>query len=504
MRRVAVGLCWLFLLSACGGGGGGGGQAGGTPQKGGTATIALESELRTLDPLDSSLLVEREVFYNMYDSLFTIDPSLKIKAGLVKSWDTSDPQNYKFTLQDGVKFHDGTPFNGASVKANIERFKTAANSRRKSDLASVKSVEVTDDTHVIFHLAKPDATLLATLVDRAGMMLSMDAVAKGGQNFSLAPTGAGSGPFEFVEWKRNDHLTLKKNPSYWKSGVPYLDGVTYRAIPDVNAILSALKTGDIDIARLIGSKDVASIKADSNFVYRDTPAIGFNGFELNTGAPPFNDAAKRKAVATAIDRYAILKNIQFNIGVVGHGPIPPSSWAFDASEKIYDHADAAKAKSIATGFSFTYKTTSDPVNQQLAQLMQSELAAAGITMKIQSEEFATLVQECEAHQFEACGVNWSGRIDPDGNMYAWWHTGGSFNDSQYSNSQVDAWLEDARVNSDQAKRRQDYQNAQKQIVADAPYVFTFFGVSSQISNNKIHAFTLYPDLMIRMAEVWKG
>ncbi|TMD25768.1 MAG: peptide ABC transporter substrate-binding protein, partial [Chloroflexi bacterium] len=142
MRRVAVGLFWLFLLSACGGGGGGGGQAGGTPQKGGTATIALESELRTLDPLDSSLLVEREVFYNMYDSLFTIDPSLKIKAGLVKSWDISDPQNYKFTLQDGVKFHDGTPFNGASVKANIERFKTAANSRRKSDLASVKSVEV--------------------------------------------------------------------------------------------------------------------------------------------------------------------------------------------------------------------------------------------------------------------------------------------------------------------------------------------------------------------------
>ncbi|TMF25748.1 MAG: ABC transporter substrate-binding protein [Chloroflexi bacterium] len=504
MRRVAVGLFWLFLLSACGGGGGGGGQAGGTPQKGGTATIALESELRTLDPLDSSLLVEREVFYNMYDSLFTIDPSLKIKAGLVKSWDISDPQNYKFTLQDGVKFHDGTPFNGASVKANIERFKTAANSRRKSDLASVKSVEVTDDTHVIFHLAKPDATLLATLVDRAGMMLSMDAVAKGGQNFSLAPTGAGSGPFEFVEWKRNDHLTLKKNPSYWKSGVPYLDGVTYRAIPDVNAILSALKTGDIDIARVIGSKDVASIKADSNFVYRDTPAIGFNGFELNTGAPPFNDAAKRKAVATAVDRYAILKNIQFNIGVVGYGPIPPSSWAFDASEKIYDHADAAKAKSIATGFSFTYKTTSDPVAQQLAQLLQSELAAAGITMKIQSEEFATLVQECEAHQFEACGVNWSGRIDPDGNTYAWWHTGGSFNDSQYSNSQVDAWLEDARVNSDQAKRRQDYQNAQKQIVADAPYVFTFFGVSPQISNTKIHAFTLYPDLMIRMAEVWKG
>lgn len=503
MRRAGVWFTCLVLMVACGGGGGGN-PTSTAPKHGGTATIALESELRTLDPLDSSLLVEREVFYNMYDSLFTIDPALAIKPGLVKTWDTSDSLNYKFTLQSGVKYHDGTAFNGASVKANIDRYKAGANSRRKSDLASVKSVEVTDDTHVIFHLGKPDATLLATLVDRAGMMVSIDAVTKGSQNFSLAPTGAGTGPFAFVEWKRNDHLTLKKNSSYWKPGLPYLDGVTYRAIPDVNAILAALKTSDIDIARLIAPKDVASLKADSGFIYRNVPAIGFNGFELNAGSAPFNDPAKRQAVAMAIDRYAILRTINFNIGVVAYGPIPPSSWAFDASEKIYDHADAAKAKATATGFTFTFKTTSDPVNQQLAQLIQSELAAAGITMQIQTEEFATYQQECANHQFQACGVNWSGRIDPDGNMYAWWHTGGSFNDSLYSNSQVDSWLDDARTNADQSKRKQDYDNAQKQIVQDAPYVFTGFGVSAQISSTKIHGFTLYPDLMIRMAEVWKG
>lgn len=500
MSRMAAVIVVLVVLAACGTQS----QQSSTPKQGGTATIALESELRTLDPMDSSLLVEREVFYNMYDSLFTIDPKLTIKPGLVKSWDVSDPMNYKFTLQTGVKYHDGTPFDAQSVKDNINRYKTGATSRRKSDLSSVASVEVVDDSHVTFHLTKPNATLLATLVDRAGMMLSMAAVHKGGQDFSLAPLGAGSGPFQFVEWKRNDHMTLKKNPNYWRSGLPRLDGLTYRAIPDVNAILAALKTGDIDIARVIAAKDVASVKADSSFVYRDTPAIGFNGFELNTGAPPFNDAAKRKAVATALDKYQILKNINFNIGVVGYGPIPPSSWAFDPSEKIYDHADPVKAKSMATGFTFTFKTTSDPVNQQQAQLIQSQLAAAGITMQIQTEEFAAYQQECANHQFQACGVNWSGRIDPDGNMYAWWHTGGDFNDSMYSNSQVDQWLDDARTNTDQGKRKQDYDSAQKQIVEDAPYVFTTFGVSAQISSNKVQGFTLYPDLMIRMAEVWKS
>src|ERR1700716_4172132 len=282
MRRVGAAFIFVFLLAACGGGGSGGNPTAGTPKSGGTATIALESELRTLDPLDSSLLVEREVFYNIYDSLFAIDPSLKIKAGLVKVWDVSDPLNYKFTLQSGVKYHDGTVFNAQSVKDNIARYQTAATSRRKSDLKSVSSVEVVDAAHVNFHLAKPDATLLATLVDRAGMMLSMAAVKNGGQGFSLAPTGAGTGPFAFVEWKRNDHLTLKKNSTYWKSGLPYLDGITYKAIPDVNAIVAAMRTGDVDIARTIAAKDVANLKADSAFIYKDMPALGFNGFELNT------------------------------------------------------------------------------------------------------------------------------------------------------------------------------------------------------------------------------
>jgi peptide/nickel transport system substrate-binding protein len=502
MRRVAVVVAGLALLAACGPSGTS--SQSDTPKAGGTATIALESELRTLDPLDSSLLVEREVFYNIYDSLFTIDPSLKILPGLVKSWDVTDPKNFKFTLQSGVKYQDGTSFNAQSVKDNVQRYKTASNSRRKSDLKSVSSVEVIDDTHVNFNLSTPDATLLATLVDRAGMMLSMAAVQKGGQDFSLAPTGAGSGPFQFVEWKRNDHLTLKKNSTYWKSGLPYLDGLTYKAIPDVNAILAALRTGDVDFARRIAEKDIASLKSDSGFIYKEVPALGFNGFELNTSAPPFNDPAKRKAVALAIDRYQILKNVYFNVGVVGYGPIPPSSWAFDPSEKIYDKADPAAAKAAATGFSFTYKTSSDPVLQQLAALMQSQLAAAGITMTIQTQEFAAYQQDCQQHKFQACQVTWSGRIDPDGNMYAWWHTGGDFNDSSYSNAQVDAWLEDARVSSDLGKRKQDYASAQKQIAADAPYVFTYFGVSAQISNTKIHKFTLYPDLMIRMAEVWKG
>src|SRR5260370_33557053 len=123
----------------------------------------------------------------------------------------------------------------------------------------------------------------------------------------------------------------------------------------------------------------------------------------------------------------------FSIGVVAYGPIPASSWAFDSAEKVFDHADAQKAKSTATGFTFTFKTTSDPVNQQAAQLLQSELAQAGITMQIQTQEFATYQQECANHPFPACNVSGSGRIPPARNMYRGWLTGGAFHGPLDSN-----------------------------------------------------------------------
>ncbi|TMD47769.1 MAG: ABC transporter substrate-binding protein, partial [Chloroflexi bacterium] len=150
MKRLAVGVIGAFFLSACASGGGGTTSVAATPKAGGTLKIALESELRTLDPLKSSQRVERQVYYNMYDSLVTIDSSLKIKPGLATAWQYSDPTTLQFTLRQGVKFHDGTDFNSDAVKFNIDRILNAASSPRKSELASVKSVEVKDASTVIF------------------------------------------------------------------------------------------------------------------------------------------------------------------------------------------------------------------------------------------------------------------------------------------------------------------------------------------------------------------
>ena len=506
MKRLAVGVIAACFLAACGTSGGGTSSVAATPKAGGTLKIALESELRTLDPLKSSQRVERQVYYNMYDSLVSIDSSLKIKPGLATSWQYSDPTTLQFTLRQGVKFHDGTDFNADAVKFNIDRILNAASSPRKSELASVKSVEVKDASTVIFHLKKADAALLAQLVDRAGMMLSPAAIAKGGADFGIKPLGAGTGPFAFVEWKRDDHLTLKKNPSYWLSGRPYLDELIYRPITDSSSALAALRTGDIDVAgtNAIADKDIASIKSDSNLIYKDIPGLSFGGFMVNSASGVLSDKAKRQAVALSLDRAQIVKNVFFDVHVLSNGPIPPTSWAYDSSEKIYAKPDVAKAKSTATGFSFALKTPNTPGSIQLATLIKDQLSKVGITVNIQTEEFGQILNETEKHTFDAALVGWSGRIDPDGNMYGHFHTGGGFNDGQYSNPKVDSDLEQARTESDQGKRKALYDDAQLIVVQDVGYVFIEHGPAQEITSAKVHNFPLIADAIDRFAEVWKS
>jgi peptide/nickel transport system substrate-binding protein len=504
IRRVAGLLAGLLLAAGCGGGGNTTTGGEGTPKPGGAFTFALESELRTLDPVPSTQLVERTVMYQMYESLVTIDPSLKIKPGLAKSWQiSSDGLTYTFNLQSGVKFHDGTAFDANAVKSNLDRILQASSSPRKSELASLQSVEVQGASTVVLHLKKPDATLLAQLVDRAGMILSPAAIQKGGADFGRNPVGAGTGPFMFVEWKRDDHLLLKKNPDYWGTKAN-LDTITYKPITDDAARAAGLKTGAFDAVRLLAGQDTATAKTDPNLTYKSIPGLAFGGFEVNHARAPFNDKAKAQAVATAIDRAQLNKNIFFGLHAVSAGPIPPSSWAFDSSEKVYDKADPNKAKGIATGFSFTLKVANTPASIQEGTLIKDQLARAGITATIQPEEFGQILTDTEAHNFDAALVGWSGRIDPDGNMYQWFHTGGGNNQGQYSNPDVDKALEDARVTTDQAKRKQLYDQAQKLLVTDAAYIFINHQPAEQISTNKVHGYVLYPDGMPRLATVWKS
>ncbi len=477
-------------------------------KKGGMIRAELDSDIANLDPMLSTLLVDRQVLYSLYDSLVAIDANLKIIPSLAQSWETPDPKTYIFKLRTDVKFQDGTDFNADAVKFNIERYLNDKNSRRKSDIDNITAVDVVDPATVKFTLKAPFAPLLATLVDRAGMMVSPKAVMAGGMDFTRKPVNAGTGAFRFVEWVTGDHITVERNPNYWKkdsagTSLPYVDKVIYRPFPDETVALTNMKTGDADVSFIVPAKDYMSTKSGGELVLKDTPGLGFASVELNTQSEPFNKKELRQAFAEAINRDELLKTVFFGTGQPSYGPYPPVSFAGDASFKPYTgSADKAKSYLMAggkpMGFTFEMKIASNsPTTTQLAQLMKDQLAKAGITMNITQLEFTKVVQDQQNGAFQASLVGWSGRIDPDGNSYNHFHTGGSLNDPKYSNPQVDMLLEQARAEGDQGKRKDLYTQVQKIVVDDAPFVFYRFPFSYLLTRPNVLGMQLYADQIMR-------
>ena len=292
--------------------------------------------------------MDRQVLYNIYDSLVAVDKDLKIIPSLALSWEQPDPKTYIFKLRQGVKYHDGTDFNADSVKWNIDRYLTDKKSTRVAEIGFIQTTEVVDPYTVKFNLKAPFAPLLANLSDRAGMMLSQKAVEAGGQDFTRKPIGGGTGAFKFVEWVKDDHVTLARNPTYWKKDaagnqLPFLDTVNIRPIVDATVALTNLKTGDVDISHYVASKDFDGVKSGKDSCSRTTPGLGYASVVLNPQAEPFNKKELRQAFAEALDRDQILKTVFFGVGQVAYGPFPPSS---SPTIRISSHirANVAKAK----------------------------------------------------------------------------------------------------------------------------------------------------------------
>src|SRR5262245_989247 len=241
-------------------------DAGGVaPKKGGTLRVGFYIEAATMDPHYSGSKVDRQIYHNVYEPLVVLDAKLGIKPGLAESWQQPDAKTIVFKLRRGVKFHDGTDFNAEAVKFNFNRMKTEPKSVRKGEVASIDTVDVIDAYTVKLNLKRPDAALLATLTDRAGMMVSPKTAQERGPELERNAKGAGTGPFVFVEWVKDDHLLIRRNDNYWnKQGGPYLEQIRYRPIPDDTVKLQSLQAGEIHVMDYVQPRDVAAVKADKN------------------------------------------------------------------------------------------------------------------------------------------------------------------------------------------------------------------------------------------------
>jgi peptide/nickel transport system substrate-binding protein len=477
------------------------------PQRGGTLRVALLADFTTMDPHMSTSTEDRDLYYQLYSSLVALDANLKIVPELAESWEQPDAVTYVFRLRKGVKFHDGTDLTAESVKWNFDRIlNPSTGSIRRSELGSVKSVDVLDPLRVRLTLKEPDAALLAALSDRAGMIVSPAAVEKYGKDF--ARHAVGTGPFQFVEWVKDDHLTIRKFPGYWKPGLPYLDEIVYKGIPDNTVKLTALRAGALDLIDDLPPKDVAATKANPKLRVVETPGLGYRRIELNHTRPPFNNKALRQAVAGAINREAIHRAVFFGAGAPAQGPIPPGSWAYEPGVGYGAVPDLAKVKEKLVeggqpnGFRFTLNVVNNSVAQKQAEIIQENMKRAGITMEIALLEVGAFDEKRKALQFDGAEGRWSGRVDPDGNMYLHMVTNAGNNWGKYSNPRMDELLLGARVALQQAERKRLYGEAMKIIVDDVPIIFIHHDAWSKAWDARVQGYVEIPDGRMRLERVW--
>jgi peptide/nickel transport system substrate-binding protein len=479
---------------------------------GGTLTFALENDGIDFDPLRSRAFVDRNIHYQIYDSLVRIDPSGKIIPWLAEKWDTSaDGKQVTFSLRKDVKYHDGSAFDAESVKWNIDRYRTTEGSARSGELAPVDTVEVVDAGTVRFNLKSPFSPLLALLVDRAGMMVSRKAFEAGGEDFTRKAFRAGTGPFVLTEAVKDDHMTLEKNPDWWgkdASGgkLPLLDKIVIRPITNSDVRLTNIKTGDAQLINNVAAKDVAAVRQDSTLNYQEKPAYNWGSLIPNRAEGfAFNDARYVKALSLAIDRKELLDKAFFGVGSVAYGPIAPQHFAFDANFKPFEKVDAEAAKKLVQEvgkgpLAFEFLVSSgDPATLQQAQLIQAQLRKADIDAQITQLEFAQILDLQSKKIFKGVTfVGWSGRIDPDANLYDHIYSGRPFNDSSYANKEVDRLLDEQRATTDEAKRREALRKAEQIYVVDDPARVWFrFGIAQLLTVKSVQGMEPYPDQIPR-------
>jgi peptide/nickel transport system substrate-binding protein len=472
-----------------------------------TLRIGIAEDPDMLDPSLGRTYVGRIVFSAFCDKLFDIDEKLNIVPQLALSHETSaDSKEMTIKLRPGVKFHDGEPFDAEAAKFSLERHLTMPTSFRKPELASVDHVDVVDPLTIKLVLKTPYSPLIAQLTDRAGMMVSPKAVKEAGDRFGLHPVCAG--PYKFVERVQQDRMVFEKFADYWNKDNVFIDRIVFLPIVDATVRLANLKSGGLDLIERVLATDIKDVQSESRLVLSTAPELGYLGLTINTD----NDKTKgglsrsakvRQALDLAIDRDA-LNQVVFNGEFTpGNQWVSPTHPYYQQSSPIQPR-DVEKAKAllkeagVSPPVSVDYMVPKGTEYEAVAQVIQSMAAEAGFDIKIRLIEFATSFKQAQAGEFQVFQINWSGRIDPDGNSYVFLHSGAPQNDGGYSNPETDRLMEEGRLTSDFAKRKAIYERLTKIVLNDEPIIYLYHRKLLFAHTTKLQGYRQMPDGLVRV------
>ena len=509
------------------------------PPKSSTLVFGRGGDSVGLDPAYETDGNSFMVCDNIYEALVAYaDESTALEPGLAKSWDISaDGKTYTFHLQEGVKFHDGTPFNANTVVFSIGRMMKERNltffgqgwdlpaqerppeywvSMEMDD--TIGSIEAVDDSTVVFKLKRVEAPFLANMGMDFADIISPSAFLKNPKEFLRNPVG--TGPFKFVEWVKDDRIVLEKNADYWdKTGGPYLDKLVFRSIPENSVRFLELKTGNIHICQFPNPADIEMASKDPNLILPTQPGMNVGYLSFNHTKEPWKSNVNlRKAIAHGINRQAIVDNIYQGMGQVAKNPIPPTMWGYNTSVPgyVYDLemakkylADAGYPEGEGLGeitlWSMPVPRPYNPEGQKIGVAMAADLKKLGITARIVSYDWGTYLkrQREQPDDMDLFQLGWTGdNGDPD-NFLAVLFDGlaSSAIRTQWHNETYHDLMLKGKQTVDQAQRTKIYEDALQLMFDECPVIPVAHSTVIWPTQKNVQNFKLHPTGSVRMKNV---
>ncbi len=475
-RRVAASLLALAALSATG-----------SALAAGNAVLAIYQQPETLDPYNTNTTITTAVTKTFYEGLFGFDKDMKVKNVLAESYEVSkDGLVYTFKLRPGVKFHDGTDFNAAAAKANLDRVMDPANRLlRANQFNRVAKVEAVNPQTLRITLKEAFGPFINALAHASAAMISPAALAKwGSKDIAFHPVGPG--PFEFVEWKQTEAIVGKKFANYWKKGYPKVDQVTWKPVTENNTRAAMLQTGEADFAFTLPYEQIATLKKSDKVEVVTAPSIIQRFLTFNMLQKPFDNLKVREAIGYAINKEALAK-VAFNgYAFPAQGFVPQGvEYAVKMQPIPYNVAKARELLKEA-GFPNGFETTlwsgyNNTTSQKVIQFLQQQLQQVGIKVSVEALEPGKRVELVDAWPDPKTAkarlyyIGWSsstGEADwalrPLFSTESW--SPKLANYAFYSNPVVDDSIAKALLTTDGGERAALYKTAQEQIAKDLPRI----------------------------------
>lgn len=486
------------------------------PARGGSISVGLEAETDSWLPGEGQYSFSgQSVAMAIYDPLLKRDVNGEIRPYLAAGIEVNDDlTEWTLTLRPDVTFHDGTPLNADAVVRMFEDYLSTETSNLGGDgqMGQVDHVEIVDELTVTYVLSEPNAAFSDVLSGPAGYAFSPDAADAAGPDAGAQPVG--TGPFVFESWQRDSQLTVVRNEDYWQPGLPYLDSITFRPIPDVESRLQSLIAGDVQVLSSL-TADTAARVAELDGV-TDHVHIGNStgGVILNTLNPPFDDVRVRKALAHAVDVDAIIE-VSGAAGIVEpatqtYGPSDPyySTEAAElyptydpeqAEEHLAEYVndpDRSDGKAVGEPVSFRYDCVTDPINREVSQLFQAYWSAVGIDVELREVEQATHIEEARSKDYEAKCYRMGSDDDPYRDLArTFYDSDDPYAYTGFTSDELKSLLDQIRVEPEFEARRELVLETSKIMAEEVPQLVTYNTVSTVTAQDGVSGITdwVFPD-----------